>query len=227
MLKQAALSFVALAALAAPAAAQERAAREVEVEIALPRRADGTIDLRAIEAEVRRQLAAGATEIQFRGDFTQAEARRLLLDGRVLRELGALLPNDGIERDVRLRGSIEGRVQRTEEGGLRARIEKIDLGNMNAGQRAELARDLATQSGFERVRIRGTDANGERVRVEFRSGRGVVRNEGRADAGAARGARTERATRSERVERADRTERAERVERAERLDRSGSNTGRN
>lgn len=241
MLKKTCIALVAAAALGAiPAAAQDRprAAAEVEVTLPVPRGADGAIDVRAIDAEVRRQLAAGATEMRFRGDFTQEEARRLLLDARVLGQLGALLPNDGVERDVRLRGAVEARVQRTEEGGLRARIEQIDVGNLGPEQRADLARRLAAQSGFERVRIRGTDASGERVRVEFRDGRGIVRNEGRGDArvarsdnsgpgsGADRPRREDRAQRAERAERAERVERPERGERVERPERSGGGSGR-
>src|SRR6266850_281872 len=61
-------------------------------------------------------------------------------------------------------------------------------------------------------------------RVEFRDGRGIVKNEGRADRNAARGdtrgnARNERVTRMERAERPERMERVERPERAERAER--------
>lgn len=207
MLKKTRLVVLAALAAAGAAGAQDRAPapREVEVNLPLPRTTDGRVDTRALEAEVRRQIGAGATEIRFRDDFTQQEARRVLLDGRLLRELGAALPNDGIERDIRLRGEVEARIQRDEAGGLRARIENIDVGNLTGEQRADLARQLASQGGLERVRIRGTDANGERVRVEFREGRGITRNEGSG--------------RADRVARAERPER--RAERAERRERSG------
>src|SRR3970040_153967 len=98
------------------------------------------------------------------------------------------------ERSVRLRGEVEARVQRTEEGDLRARIEDVNLGKLSAAQRAVWARELAARASFDRVRIRGTDANGERVRVEFRA---------------------DRVQRPERMQRAERVERAERPERPE------------
>ena len=105
----------------------------------------------------------------------------------VLVDLAKLLPNDGIERQVRFRGAVDARIQRNDEGELRARIEGIDLGSLTPAQRADLARQLATKAGLDRLRIRGTDATGARVRVEFRDGRGIVKNEGRADRNAARG----------------------------------------
>jgi len=155
-----------------------------------------------------------------------------------------------VERSVRLRGAFDARIQRNDEGELRARIEGINLGTLSPAQRAELARQLASQGGLDRIRIRGTDATGARVRVEFRDDKGIVKNEGRAERGAARGdgddrrgrhgrgdraeraerperaARAERVERPERAERAERPERTERVERPERPERSGSNSGR-
>jgi hypothetical protein len=226
---------LALAALGAAGAAGAQDARQEdrmleqqaqrEARVALPRRADGTPDTDALLDQVRGRLAAGAVEIQFRGDGLSAqEAQQLLLDGRVLADLAAALPDDGVERHVRLRGAVEARVQRNEEGRLRARVEDIRLGSLTPEQRADLARRLAAEGGFDRVRIRGTDAGGERVRIEFRDDRGIVRNESRGE----RMARIEhdrrgrdRVERAERPERAERMERRERVERAERPDRSG------
>ena len=213
-----------LAALAGAASAQDvrredrrqdANQREVEVQLPLPRNADGTLDRAALEREIRARFAAGATEIQFRErGLTEAEARRLLLaDRSLLADIARLLPNDGVERHVRFRGAVDARVQRNEDGELRARIEDINIGNLTAAQRADLARRLAAQSGFERVRIRGTDANGERVRVEFRDDRGIVKNEGRG------GDRNDRADRNDRNDRADRNDRGGRRERAERAER--------
>jgi len=222
-------------------------ANEVEVTLAVPRNADGTINETALADQIRARFAAGVTEIQFRG-ITAQEAQRLVdLRSNVLTDLAKLLPNDGIERSVRLRGAVDARVQRNEEGELRARIEDINLGTLSPAQRAELARQLASQAGLDRIRIRGADG----VRVEFRADRGIVRNEGggvdnrgnarddnarndrrddraqRVDTddrrgrrgGADRADRPERAARVERPERAERAERAERVERAERAER--------
>jgi hypothetical protein len=225
-------------------------ANEVEVKLAIPRNADGTINQTALANDIKAQVAAGATEIQFRG-LTAQDAQALIdRNKNVLGDLAKLLPNDGIERQLRFRGAVDARVQRNDEGELRARIEGIDLGSLTPAQRADLARQLATQAGLDRLRIRGTDATGARVRVEFRDGRGIVKNEGRTDRNAARGdtrgnarndrvarvdaddrrgrrggadrpERPERVERAERPERVERAERVERVERVERPDRSG------
>jgi len=218
-------------------------ANEVEVKLAVPRNADGTINETQLANDIKARLAAGATEIQVRG-LTAQDAKALIDSSHnLLVDLAKLLPNDGVERQVRLRGAIDARVQRNDEGELRARIEGIDLGTLTPAQRADLARQLATQAGLDRLRIRGTDATGARVRVEFRDDRGIVKNEGRVqrnernermarlDADDRRGRRggadrperaerMERAERPERMERAERPERVERVERPERVERA-------
>ena len=227
-MRYARFALAVLALAAASAAAQDRAPREVEVTVAVPRDRNGELDPAALNAEVRRRFAAGATEIHFRVDsLSQDEARRLLLvsDRNLLVDIGSRLPNDGVERTVRFRGEVDARVQRTEEGELRARIEHINLGRLSAAERAALAREIADSGNLDRLRIRGVDANGERVRIEFRDGRGIVRNEGRAE----RVARSDNSGsgRAERVERNPRVERAERAERPERVERSGGgNSGR-
>ncbi|HEY1286881.1 MAG TPA: hypothetical protein VGF58_01045 [Burkholderiales bacterium] len=195
-------------------------ANEVEAKLAVPHNADGTINETQLVNDIKAQLAAGATEIQVRG-LTAQDAKTLIASNpNLLADLAKLLPNDGVERQVRLRGAVDARIQRNDEGELRARIEGIDLGTLTPAQRADLARQLATQAGLDRLRIRGTDANGARVRVEFRDDRGIVKNEGRADRNAARGnASGNRGNGRERVARMDRPERAERAERAERVDR--------
>jgi hypothetical protein len=216
-------------------------ANEVEVKLAVKRNADGTVDQSALLNDVRAQFGAGTTEIQFRG--VTAQDARALLNQNLFRDLAPLLPNDGVERSVRLRGEFEARLQRNEEGELRARVEDVGLGTLSPAQRAELARQLANQAGLDRIRIRGVDATGARVRVEFRDDKGIVRNEARAEraqrvdnderrgrrGGADRAERPERAARVERPERAERADRVERVERPERIERperSGSNSGR-
>src|SRR5262245_29414781 len=152
-------------------------ANEVEVKLALPRNADGTVNQTALLNDVRAQVAAGTTEIQFRG--ATAQDAQLLLDQKLFAALAPLLPNDGVERSVRLRGAFDARLQRNEQGELRARIEDINLGTLSPAQRAELARQLASQAGLDRIRIRGTDASGARVRIEIRDGV-VKKNEGGA-----------------------------------------------
>jgi hypothetical protein len=219
-------------------------ANEVEVKLAVPRNADGTINETQLVNDVKARLAAGATEIQVRG-LTAQDAKALLASNQnLLADLAKLLPKDGIERQVRLRGAVDARVQRNDEGELRARIEGIDLGSLTPAQRADLARQLATNAGLDRLRIRGTDATGARVRVEFRDDRGIVKNEakgaGQNEHRAQRAApakpaqpaqRAEPAARAERMARldaddrrgprggADRPERAERAERVERAER--------
>lgn len=213
--------------------------RAAEARLAVPRNADGTIDTRVLLDAVRAEIARGAREIQFRdAGLTPDEARNLLLgtDRNLLAALSALLPKDGVERHIRLRGDVDARVQRNEDGELRARIEGINVGNLTATQRSELSRQLAARFGFDRVRIRGVDGDGDRIRIEFRDGRGVVKNEAREGREGGEGRREdrvarlehkdkperpERAEKIERPERAERGERAERVERAERSDRSG------
>jgi hypothetical protein len=182
-----------------------------EVKLAVPLTATGAIDVARLLALVRDQLAAGAREIQFRGaTLTAADVQNLLLSSsasqNVLAEIAALLPKDGVERKVTLRGAVDVRVTRQPDGTLRARIEDVNLGNLTAEQRAQLAQQLAAL-GFTRVEIRGV------VRNDDRGGHG----ERVADA-AARGDRRGAADRPERVER---PEKAERAERADRPDRSG------
>jgi len=209
-------------------------ANEVEVKLEVPRNADGTINETQLANDIKARLAAGATEIQVRG-LTAQDAKALIASNQnLLVDLAKLLPNDGVERQVRLRGAVDARIQRNAEGELRARIEGIDLGTLTPAQRADLARQLATQAGLDRLRIRGVDATGARVRVEFRDDRGIVRNDARGAQGAERMARVdaddrrgrrggadrpERAERAERVERVERPERAERAERVERVER--------
>jgi hypothetical protein len=222
-------------------------ANEVEVKLAVPRNADGTINETQLVNDIKARLAAGATEIQVRG-LTAQDAKALIASNQnLLADLAKLLPNDGVERQVRLRGAVDARIQRNDEGELRARIEGIDLGTLTPAQRADLARQLATKAGLDRLRIRGVDATGARVRVEFRDDRGIVKNEAkdagkndrratpatpaqpaqraqpaervaRIDADDRRGRRGG-ADRPERAERAERVERAERPERVERVER--------
>ena len=219
-------------------------ANEVEVKLALPRNADGTVNQTALLNDVRTQFAAGTTEIQFRG--ATAQDAKQLLDQKLFAALAPLLPNDGIERSVRLRGAFDARLQRNDEGELRARIEDINLGTLSPAQRAELARQLASQAGLDRIRIRGTDANGARVRIEIRDGvvkknegggaaradnRGNARNDNARNDNARNDKRVEHTARidnddrrgrrggADRAERPERAARAERVERVERVER--------
>ena len=201
-------------------------ANEVEVKLAVPRNADGTINETQLVNDVKARLAAGATEIQVRG-LTAQDAKALLASNQnLLVDLAKLLPNDGIERQVRLRGAVDARVQRNDEGELRARIEGIDLGSLTPAQRADLARQLATNAGLDRLRIRGTDATGARVRVEFRDDRGIVKNEAKgAGQNEHRAQRAEPAKPAQPAQRAEPAARAERMARLDADDRRGSRGG--
>lgn len=223
----AALAAIVVSAGALAQTQAREAAAEREAKLALPLRQDGSLDVRAAARDAKAEFAAGVTEVQFRDRGLDGEELRDLarrLDGSTLRELAAALPDDGVERSLRLRaGDAEIRLQRNEEGRLRARIEDLPLGSLSAGEREALARRLAEQAGLDRVRLRGVDAEGRRLRVEFRADRGIVRNEARGgrDERADKRERPERLARAERVERVERAERGERAERVERPDRSG------
>ncbi len=223
-----------------------------QVRVPLERGADGTVDVDALLDALAVRLDEGARELQIRnGSLTQEEARDLLLavdaGQNLLARIGGLLPGDGLERSVRFKGAVDARVQRQPDGSLRLNIRDVDLGDLAA---AQLATDLATLTGFDRVRIRGVDADGNRIRVEYRADKGLTHDQVRADrrggggerearredrsghrGGRAeriarrdrsgRAERPERRERAERPERAERAERAERPERVERIDRSG------
>jgi len=209
-----------------------------QVRVPLERGGDGTIDVGALLDALSVRLDEGARELQIRNDsLTQEEARALLLavdaGQNLLARIGELLPGDGLERGVRFKGAVDARVQRQPDGSLRLNIRDIELGELAA---AQLATDLATLTGFDRVRIRGLDAEGNRIRVEYRAEKGLTHDQVRADRRGGRErdalredrpgraeqiARRERSGRAERPERAERRERVERPERVERIDRSG------
>ena len=170
---------------------------ERQVELILPRDATGAVDATAVRNAVNGQLSQGVAEIQFR-DVVQGDVEGGFLNvapnQNLLGAARGQLANcaTGVECTVRFRGVdvIDARVQRQEDGTLRARMVDINLDNstlsaearnrlLTPGGREQLARDLSTQFEFDRVRIRGRDAAGNRVRLEFRSDKGVVRNESR------------------------------------------------
>lgn len=234
---------------------------ETTIRGALPRTPGGAVDLGQVRDAVAGRFVQGVGEVQFR-DFTLdvEESQSLLLgverNQNLLAHIGDALPADGVERTVTFRGVVDGRrlearVQRQEDGTLRARIEGVNVGTLSDADREQLVRRLSQQTGFDRVRLEGVDSGGNRVRTEFRADKGFVRNEvkgegrGRPDAGPARGdvrqedrredrrldrqldRREDRRIdqqgdrRVERIERNQRVERVERIERMERSDRSG------
>ena len=156
--------------------------RKAEVKLDVPRSADGTVDVDKLLSEVDGLLMQGVRRIGFRdASLTQDEARSLVLriEGNLLGELAARLPNDGVERKITLRCDVDVRVQRQKNGELRASIKDIFVGSPTEARRAEFTEQLAAQYGFDRLTIRGVDADGNHIRVEFRADQGIVRNEAR------------------------------------------------
>jgi len=126
----AAVASVILGGESGPALAQA-SAQVVQVELNAPTTPAGTIDTAAVLASEQVQLARGAREIRF-GGVAAADLQALALSssnpaGSVLARLGALLPSDGVERSVVLRGADESglRVERADDGTLRARVENV------------------------------------------------------------------------------------------------------
>ena len=156
--------------------------RRAEMKLDVPRSGDGSIDVEALISEVDNLVSRGVREIRFRdATLSQDEARSLVLriEGNLLGDLAARLPNDGVQRQITLRGDVDFRVQRQKNGELRASIKDIFVGSPTEARRAEFTEQLAAQYGFDRLTIRGVDADGSRIRVEFRADQGIVRNEAR------------------------------------------------
>ena len=172
-----------------------------QARVTLPRTTTGEIDRTALLAELDAQFAAGVKEIQIgNAALTQQEVESHLLDtspdANLLRRIGDAinaLPDPQGEFTVRLRGTVDARVQRKPDGTLRARIEDVDFGSLTPAERARLAEALTETTGFSRVRLQGLDQNGQRVRVEFRNGEGLTANVVQGSGNLARGNRDGRA----------------------------------
>ena len=127
----------------------------VPVELSVP---TSTIDAAAVLVSVQVQVAQGIREIQFSG-VAPADLQAFVLSSSnpaqsVLARLGALLPSDGVERSVTLRGTDDSgvRVERADDGTLRARVENV------AGLTPELLTQIQEQLaplGFSRIALRG------------------------------------------------------------------------
>ncbi len=108
----------------------------------------------------------GVDTIQFRNlTLSSDEAARIFLstdpDTNLLRLIGETIAND---HEVRFRGTVDGnkfeaRVERHDDGTLRARINGLDIGSLAPEQLGEFL-----SNGFDRLRIRGTD--GERFEIK-------------------------------------------------------------
>ena len=129
-----------------------------QVELPAPMTPTGMIDTAAVLAGVQTEVAHGTREIHFRGvapEDLQAFALSSSNPAQsVLARLGALLPSDGVERGVTLRGADGSgvRVERADNGTLRARVENV------AGLTPELLTQIQEQLaplGFSRIALRG------------------------------------------------------------------------
>lgn len=169
--------------------------RKAEANLDVPRNADGSIDGQTFVNEVDSLVARGVRVIHIRdASFTHEEARSLLipLEGNLIGHLAARLPNDGIQRQITLRGDVDVRVQRKANGELRASIKDLVVGNPTEARRAEFTQQLAEQYGLDRLTVRAIDAEGNRLRVEYRADQGIVRNESRAGHGGGSDVRADR-----------------------------------
>ncbi len=123
--------------------------------------------------QIQTEFDGGAQEIQFRDLALTDGQKQQLVDPTFFREVGNAIPDDGVERHVKFRGTVDGqkfevRVKRQADRTLRVRIEGMDLSGVDAFGLAESLRG----NGFERVRIRG--AGGERIEMRPH-GDGTVR----------------------------------------------------
>jgi len=169
--------------------------RKAEANLDVPRNSHGSIDGQAFVNEVDSLVARGVKVIHFRdASITQEEARSLLipLENNLIGHLAARLPNDGIQRQITLRGDVDVRVQRKANGELRASIKDLVVGNPTEARRAEFAPQLAERYVLDRLRVRAIDAEGNRLRVEYRADQGIVRNESRPGHGGGSNIRADR-----------------------------------
>lgn len=105
----------------------------------------------------------------------RVDIRGIDVSGITSEQLANLAMEKGLER-LRIRGLKDERfeINRQNNGTLRARIERMDFSNRDP---KELLSSLR-EKGLDRVRIRGVDAEGNRVRIEYRQDKGIVKWEG-------------------------------------------------
>ena len=105
----------------------------------------------------------------------RADIRGMDLKGMTAEQLADLAAAQGLDR-LRIRGSRDERfeIDRRDNGTLRARIERMDFGNRDPRE----VLDSLREKGLDRVRLRGLDSAGNRVRIEYRQDKGIVKWEG-------------------------------------------------
>jgi hypothetical protein len=127
--------------------------RREEARFSVPRKADGTIDLPALDAEIRAALAGGARDVRIRERDLSAQDRQALAD--LAQRIGADLKLERVRvRQDRDRVRIELRPERV------ARMQKVD--RPDRAERAERAERPERAERAERA---------ERVERPDRSGR--------------------------------------------------------
>ncbi len=115
-------------------------------------------------------------EIKRRDDgMLQAEFRGMDVSGYTPEQLMDLAKEKGLDR-LRIRGSNGERyeIDRRDDGMLQAEIRGMDV----SGYTPEQLTNLAKERGLDRVRIRGVDKDGNRIRIEYRQDKGIVKWEG-------------------------------------------------
>ena len=115
-------------------------------------------------------------DIKRNGDGTfRAKIYGLDLNGISAERISNLVVDNGLNR-LRIRGLDGERLEfkRQDNGTLRAAFERMDLSNRDP---KKLLESLRAQ-GLDRVKIEGTGKNGNEMRIEFRSDKGVVRLDG-------------------------------------------------
>ncbi len=115
-------------------------------------------------------------EFKRRDDGTlRAEFRGMDVSGYTPEQLMDLAKEKGLDR-LRIRGTDGHRfeIKRKDDGTLRADFRGMEVGAYTPEQLTNLAKER----GLDRLRIRGVDKDGNRVRIEYRQDKGIVKWEG-------------------------------------------------
>ncbi len=115
-------------------------------------------------------------ELKQQDDGTlRAKMEGMDVSGMTPEQLMDLAKEKGLDR-LRIRGSDGQRfeIKRKDDGTLRADFRGMDV----RAYTPEQITNLAKERGLDRVRIRGVDKDGNRVRIEYRQDKGIVKWEG-------------------------------------------------
>jgi len=123
-------------------------------------------------------LAGEKFEIRRQDDGTlRARMEGMDVSGYTPEQLMDLAKEKGLDR-LRIRGSDGQRfeIDRKDDGTLRADFRGMDV----RAYTQEQLTNLAKERGLDRLRIRGVNKDGNRVRIEYRQDKGIVKWEGAA-----------------------------------------------